>query len=190
MTSLCCNFILDNISCFRYRWNCIMNLQSGLKWNKNLVLQHYKAHILGKNDWLNPDNRYSERLKELVIKWSGHSEMGTFRPTTEVAGKHKFIFKFIENYPKIWECVEVIQLYKTSGKMAKCYSLIRYFQFFNNFWRYVCCTSTCLFHTELASLAKKQPVCHHNITAHVTTWFIIIIIIHFLYLRYLKALFH
>ena len=38
-------------------------------------------------------------LKNWVIKWSGHSEKGTF--TTKVAGKHKIIVKFIENNPKI-----------------------------------------------------------------------------------------
>ena len=37
--------------------------------------------------------------KNWVIKWSGHSEKGMF--TTEVASKHKIIFEFIENYPKI-----------------------------------------------------------------------------------------
>ena len=33
------------------------------------------------------------------MKWSFHTEKG--KVTIEVAGKHKFIFKFIENYPKI-----------------------------------------------------------------------------------------
>ena len=37
--------------------------------------------------------------KNWVIKWSGHSEKGRF--TTEVAGKHKIIFKFIDNYLNI-----------------------------------------------------------------------------------------
>ena len=36
--------------------------------------------------------------KNWVIKLPGHSEKGTF--TIKVAGKHKIIFKFIENYPK------------------------------------------------------------------------------------------
>ena len=36
--------------------------------------------------------------KNWVIKGSGHSEKGTF--STEVAEKHKIIFKVIENYPK------------------------------------------------------------------------------------------
>ena len=105
-------------------------------------------------------------LKNWVIKWSSHSEKGTF--TTKVAGKQKIIFKFIKNTPK-YESVEVVQLYKTSGKMAKCYSLVSYFQVFNNFRGYLCYTSTCLCHTELASLAKKQSVCNYNIKAHLTT---------------------
>ena len=51
--------------------------------------------------------------KYWVIKWSGHSEKGMF--TTEVAGKHKVISKFIENYPK-YESVEVVLLYKNIGE--------------------------------------------------------------------------
>ena len=62
-------------------------------------------------------------LKNWVIKWSGHSEKGMF--TTKDAGKHKIIFKFID-FPQ-YESGEIVQLYKTSGKMAKCYSLVRYF---------------------------------------------------------------
>ena len=65
--------------------------------------------------------------KNWVIKWSGHSEKGTF--TTEVAGKHKIIFKFTPKY----ESIEAVQLYRTSGKMTQCFSLVPYFQFFNNF---------------------------------------------------------
>ena len=45
--------------------------------------------------------------KNWVIKWSGHIEKGTF--TIEVAGKHKIIFNFIENYPKKGKWQNVIR---------------------------------------------------------------------------------
>ena len=69
-------------------------------------------------------------LKNWVIKWSGHSEKGTF--TTEVAGNTKLSSNSKKITPK-YESVEVVQLYKTSRKMAKCYWLVRYFQVFDNF---------------------------------------------------------
>ena len=57
-----------------------------------------------------------------MIKWSVHSEKGRF--TRETAGKHKIIFKFIENDPN-YQSVEVVERYETSGKMAKfCYFAI------------------------------------------------------------------
>ena len=73
--------------------------------------------------------------------------------------------------------IEVVRQFETSGERLKCYSLVCNFQLFNNFWGYLCCTSTCLFHAKLSSLAKKQLVCNHIITARLTTWVFFIIII-------------
>ena len=70
----------------------------------------------------------------MVTKWSGHrkKKKGTF--TTEVAGKQKKnVFKFKKKNIQKYVSTEVVQLYKTSGKMAKCYLFVHYFQFFNNF---------------------------------------------------------
>ena len=45
-----------------------MNLQPGLKRNKNFVSEHYKAPIVEKEDQDDLDNRYSEQFKELGDK--------------------------------------------------------------------------------------------------------------------------
>ena len=50
--------------------------------------------------------------------------------TRGVVGKHRAIFEFIEKYPKISK-YKVVQLHATKAKMAKCYSVLCYFQFFN-----------------------------------------------------------
>ena len=51
-------------------------------------------------------------------------EKGKF--TRVVAGKHKVIFKFIENHPK-YQSKEVVKVYESYGKMAKFYSELYYF---------------------------------------------------------------
>ena len=53
-------------------------------------------------------------LKNWVIKWSGHSEKGTF--TTEVAGKHEIIFRLIENYPQNMKVLKLFSYIKHQGK--------------------------------------------------------------------------
>ena len=125
--------------------------------------------------------------KNWVMKWSVHSEKVTF--TREVAGNQRVISNSLQMTQK-YQSIEVVQLYKTQRKMAECYSVLSYFQFFNNFWRYLRCTFICLFPAQLSSLANKQPVGNHMIT-DLTTWCFIIInrFSNFHYFRYFKALF-
>ena len=64
-------------------------------------------------------------LKNWVIKWSGQGKGNVYhRSCRQTQNYHPIHRKITPKY----ESVEVVQLYKTSGKMAKCYSLVRYFQ--------------------------------------------------------------
>ena len=61
------------------------------------------------------------------MKWSFHTEKGTF--TREVAGKHKVIFKFIEDYPKIlkYRSLSAMRNIRENGKIlfaTKLFSVI------------------------------------------------------------------
>ena len=108
---------------------------------------------------------------------------GTLQANTKLSS-HSFKIS-----PKI-HSIDVVQLHETWGKMSKCSSVLISFLFLNNFWRYLCCLSTCRFYAQPSSSAKKQRVCNHKITAHLTTRFFLLLFFFsdFLYFRYFKAL--